>query len=74
MRRAQLGEPAASTPGRPSVLDGVGEQFDDVIVRPEVGEVLEREVDRAEDRAAAAELTELVQLSLSAGHAARVGW
>jgi hypothetical protein len=37
-----------------------------------VGEVFEREVDRADHCASAAQVTELVELSLSTGHAATI--
>jgi hypothetical protein len=50
------------------VLDGGGEQVDDVVVSPEVREVFEREVDRANHGARAAQVTEFVELSLSAAH------
>ncbi len=68
VRRAQLGETVPSTLGRLRVLDGAGEQVDDVVVSPEMGEVLECEVDRAHDRAGAAQVTKFIELSLSAGH------
>jgi hypothetical protein len=51
------------------VLDRAGEQRQDVIVSTEVGEVLEREIDGADERAGAAQRPELVALSLPAGHA-----
>jgi hypothetical protein len=51
------------------VFDRVGEQRQDVIVSAEVGEVLEREIDGADERAGAAERPQLVALSLPAGHA-----
>jgi hypothetical protein len=45
------------------------EQVEDLTVRPELREVLEREVDRSAHGAVLAERTELIHLSLSAGHA-----
>jgi hypothetical protein len=50
------------------VLDRVREQRHDVVVAAEVGEVLEGEVDGTGQRARAAQLAELVALSLPAGH------
>jgi hypothetical protein len=70
--RTQLSESLASTLGRLHVRDGVGDQLDDFVVSPEVGEVFEREVDRADHRARAAQVTEFVELSLSAGHAVTI--
>ena len=71
-RRAHLGESVASTLGRLCALDGAGEQGDDVVVSPKVGEVFECEVDRADHRAGVAQVTEFVELSLSAGHAVTI--
>jgi len=51
------------------VREGFGEQDDDVVVSPEFSEVLEREVDGVAHRTASAQVAELVELSLSAGHA-----
>jgi hypothetical protein len=51
------------------VLDSSGDQVDNVVVAPEASEVFEREVDRADHCEAAAEVTDFVELSLSAGHA-----
>ena len=69
---AQLSESLASTPSDIRVFDGVGEQVDDVVVSPEVGEVFERQVDRTDHRAGAAQVAEFVELSLSAGHATTI--
>jgi hypothetical protein len=46
----------------------MGEHFEDLVVAPEVGEVFERQVDRADHSAGAAQLVKLVGLSLSEGH------
>ena len=68
MRRTQLSESSTSTPSDVRVLQGVGEHFDDLVVAPEVGEMLERQVDRPHHRAGAAQVAKLVGLSLSEGH------
>jgi hypothetical protein len=65
----QLAESVARTFGRAGVLEGFGEQIEDVVISPEVGEVFEREVDRADGCAGTAQITKFVELSLSAGHA-----
>jgi hypothetical protein len=72
MRRTQLGEPMTSTLSRLHLLDGLGEQVDDVVVSPEVGEMFEREVDRPDNCAGATQVAEFVELSLPAGHASRI--
>jgi hypothetical protein len=46
----------------------VGQHFEDLVVAPEVGEVFECQVDRADHRAGAAQFAELIGLSLSKGH------
>ena len=51
----------ASTLSRPCVLDGLGDQVDDVVVLPEAGEVFEREVDRADYHAGAAQVMQFVE-------------
>ena len=63
---------STSTPGDVGDLDGLGEQVDELIVAPEMGEVFERQVDRPRHRAAAAQVAKLVELSLSAGHGATI--
>ena len=68
MRLAQLGESLVRTPGDIAVLHGLGEQKDDFVVAPEVGEVFERQVDGPGHSARAAEVAQLVGLSLSEGH------
>lgn len=50
------------------LVEDLGEQGDDVVVAPELREVLEREVDGTADGAGAAQVTELVELSLATGH------
>ena len=68
MRRAQLGELSASPLSVIAVADCLGEQLDDLLVAPEVDEVLERQVDRTEYRADGAQLAQLGELSFTAGH------
>jgi hypothetical protein len=65
MNVAQLAE-AAPQLLRPTVVERALEQDDDVVVLPEAGEVLEREVDRPCHRTATAERVELVELPLAA--------
>jgi len=69
VRRPQLCEPAVNDLRRLGVLDDVGEEVDDVVVAPEVGEVFKGQVDSAGHRAGAAQVTELAELSLTAAHA-----
>ena len=69
MRRTQLGESLPSTSSDVRVRQGPGEQVDDLVVAPEVGEVFERQVDRTTNRSGTAQVAKLVQLSLTAGHA-----
>ncbi len=69
MRRAQLGESLPSTPTCVGALDGLGEQVDDLVVASEVGEVFERQVDRTGHCVGGTQIAELVELSLTAGHA-----
>ena len=68
MRSTQLSESSTSTPSDVRVLQSVGEHFDDLVIAPEVGEVFERQVDRADHRAGAAQLVKLVGLSWPEGH------
>lgn len=72
MQRPQLTESVTSTLSRGRVLDGLGEQIEDVVVSPELGEVFEREIDRTDRCARTAQVTEFVELSLSAGHAVTI--
>ena len=72
MRRAQLGESLAGVPGNTGVLDGPSEEIDDLVVSPEVGEMLERQVDRAGHSAGRTQVSELVAMSLTAGHATTI--
>ena len=69
MRLAQLGKSVTSTVSCLRVLDGIGEKVDDVVVAPELSEVFERQIDRADHGTRAAQVTKFVELSLSAGHA-----
>ena len=52
--------------------DGIGEKIDDLVIAPELGEVLERKIDGAPHCAGAAESNELVTLSLPARHAVMI--
>jgi hypothetical protein len=63
-----------SAPRSGRVVDGVGQQPQNVVVATEVGEVFERQVNGADQRAAVAQLTQFVALSLPAGHATTVRW
>jgi hypothetical protein len=72
VRRTQFNEALASRPGDIRVLDGPSEQVDDLPVSPEVGEVLERQVDRSGHSAIGTEVSKLVELSLTAGHATTI--
>ena len=69
MRLAQLGKSVTSTLSCLRVFDGIGEKVDDVVVSPELREMFERQIYRADHGAGAAQVTEFVELSLSAGHA-----
>ena len=69
MRLAQLGKSETNTVSWLRVLDGIGEKVDDVVVSAELSEVFERQIDRADYGAGQAQVTEFVELSLSAGHA-----
>ena len=62
----------ANTLVRGRVLEGRGEQIEDVVVSPELGEVFEREIDRTVRCASTAQVAELGELSLSAGHVVRI--
>jgi hypothetical protein len=68
VRRTQLSESLTNTPGGVGAGDGLGEHLDDLVVAPEVDEVLERQVDRAAHGAYGTEIAKLVGLSLTAGH------
>jgi hypothetical protein len=72
VRRTQLSESPASTPSNTRVLDGPSEQLDDLVVSPEVGEVLERQVDRPDHPASGTQVSKLVELSLTLGHATTI--
>jgi hypothetical protein len=72
LRLAELRESVAHPLRRLRALDGIGEQGDDVVISPELGEVFEREVDRAGHRFGATQVAEFVELSLSAGHEATI--
>lgn len=67
--RPQLRQPLVDPRGRDRLLDGVGQEIEDLVVSSELREVLEREVDRAGERRGPAQVTELVELSLATGHA-----
>jgi hypothetical protein len=72
VRRAQFNEALACTSSDTRVVDGPSEQVDDLGVSPEVGEVLERQVDRSGHSASGTQVTKLVELSLTAGHATTI--
>ena len=72
MRRTQLSESLTSRLTAIGLLDSLREQVDDLAVAPEVGEVLERQVDRSDYCASGTQVAELVELSLTAGHAATI--
>ncbi len=72
MRRTQLSESLTSRLTAIGLLDSLREQVEDLAVAPEVGEVLERQVDRTDDRAGGAQVAKLVELSLTAGHATTI--
>jgi hypothetical protein len=72
VRRTQLGEALTRTPSNIRVVDGPSEQVDDLVVPPEVGEVLERQVDRPDHSTGVAQVSKLVALSLTAGHATTI--
>lgn len=61
-------EPAPEVLGRPVVLDGFGQQGEEVLVRPEVRDVPVGQVDSPRDGPGATQAPELVELSLAAGH------
>jgi hypothetical protein len=69
VRRAQLGEAPASVSSDAGLFDRPSEQIDDLVVSPEVGEVLERQVDRSGNSAGGAQGPKLVEFSLSPAHA-----
>jgi hypothetical protein len=72
VRRTQLSEPLASAPSNTRVLDGLCEQVDDLVVSPEAGEVFKPQVDRTDQSASGTQISKLVQLSLTAGHATTI--
>jgi hypothetical protein len=72
VRRAQFNEALACTSSDTRVVDGPSEQVDDLVVSPEVGEVLERQVDRSGHSAKGTQVSKLVELSLTAGHATTI--
>lgn len=51
------------------MLEGLGEQLDDLVVAPEVDEVFERQIDRTDYCASGTQGAKLIELSLTAGHA-----
>jgi hypothetical protein len=59
-------------PAGPNAFNGSAEQVDDLVVAAEVGEVLEGQVDRTDDFASGTQVAELVELSMSAGHATTI--
>jgi hypothetical protein len=69
VRPTQLIEALARTPSDTRVLDGPSEQVDDLVISPEVGKVLERQVDRPDHSASGTQVSKLVELTLTTGHA-----
>jgi len=69
---AQLGGSAPNLGRRVDALDGAGHQVDDTVAVPEVGDVLEGQIDGSGDSARAAQGAQLVELSLPAIHGATV--
>lgn len=67
-RPAQLGEPSDEVVSLGSVLDGTGQELDDVVIEPKGREVLERKVDGASDGSCPAEVAERFELALAARH------
>lgn len=59
-------------PGNTGGLDGPSKQIDDLVVPPKVGEVLEREVDRTDHSAGGTQVSKLVAMSLTPGHATTI--
>jgi hypothetical protein len=72
VRRAQLGEALASVPSETGLFDCPGEQDDDLVISPEVGKVLERQVDRPGNSARGAQGSKFVALSLTPAHASTI--
>jgi hypothetical protein len=68
VRRAQLGESMTTPPRDVGTLDCLGDQVDDLVVSTEVGEMLERQVDRTSNHACGTQVSKLVELSFTAGH------
>ena len=65
---AQFVEPSSEGFTSRGVVDGLGEEVDDVFVAPEGGEVFERQVHRPGHLTRRAQRSQLVDLSLMAGH------
>ena len=65
---AQFVEPSSEGFTSRTVVDGLGEEVDDVFVAPEGGEVFERQVNRPGHLTRRAQRSELVDLSLKSGH------
>ena len=72
MGRTQLGETLARSPSETRVLDGPIEQVDDLVVSPEVGKVLERQINRPANSAGCTQVSKFVEVSLTAGHATTI--
>ena len=72
MRRAQLGEALAGVPGDGGFVECPCEQIDDLVVASEMGEVLERQVDRPGNSAYGTQGSKLVELSLTTAHASTI--
>jgi len=62
----------ASAPSDTRVVDGPSEHVDDLVVPPEVDEVLECQINRPDHSASGTQVSKLVELSLTAGHATTI--
>lgn len=69
---AQFVEPSSDGFTRNVAGDRLGEEVDETVVTPEGGEVLERQVNRPGSVTRGAQRSQLVDLSLLAGHARSV--
>jgi hypothetical protein len=72
VRRTQLIETLASPTSDTRVVDGPSEQVNDLVVPPEVGEVLERQINRPDHSTSGTQVSKLIELSLTAGHATTI--
>jgi hypothetical protein len=68
LRVDQRGEMCSDIGGRTSPASGVGQDGDDLVVAPERGDVLERQVHGPGQPTRATQRAQLVELSLAASH------